>query len=531
MTDQTISELLILFLLAITCARIFYQRQVRSDALAILPSVALIICILYFFAWGVSLSFLVVFVLTVFVFIWNTRALLRLNAQLVIDHYSPWFLIISIINLILVVFAGIFIFSHRPIKVDQKKTAVVKTISSYAGTFTDGFQPLTKPFQKTNVRVWKYTRKGESQPTGKSPEPAPTQAPQTIILFMPDKCATPAIYEPMLIRLATDGYIVYTADFTCKDLRWFNNIEDSIYLRRTAFLNKRIFHTEQYPTFTASLSENLAKEYTTLVQFATPRANDVVLLVGDQIALKALPLAISHSPLVDGTFDLATVNGYTTPGLGPIEQTDPLLAHFFGYERESSQYMSVHLATAIEHAAKELSQTLKAQAEDTTTESKPAKMTTAATTTPAATTAATETPITTTKPTTTTAGTASTSSGTTGATPTLVVPSVTVSETTAAATPAATATPTAAATPAATTTTTATPTTTTKPAATATTTTATPTATTTTTATPTTTTKPTTTTAGTASTSSGTTGTIPTPVVPSVTVPETTTTESPSASQ
>ena len=37
MTNQTISELLLLLFLAISCSRIFFIKNVRSDPLALLP--------------------------------------------------------------------------------------------------------------------------------------------------------------------------------------------------------------------------------------------------------------------------------------------------------------------------------------------------------------------------------------------------------------------------------------------------------------------------------------------------------------
>src|SRR5574344_1342521 len=88
MTDQTISELLVLFLLAIACARIFFHTQVKSDTLSVLPLVAFCVSILAIVAWGLSLIELVNLILSFFITLWNIRALLRLNAQLVIDHYG-----------------------------------------------------------------------------------------------------------------------------------------------------------------------------------------------------------------------------------------------------------------------------------------------------------------------------------------------------------------------------------------------------------------------------------------------------------
>lgn len=352
MNDQTISELLILLLLAISCSRIFFQRQVRSDVLSIIPVLALIISVLNFLAWGISLSSLVVFTLSFFVLIWNIRAILRLNAQLVIDHYGPLFVIISIINLGLVLFAGIFIFIHRPVKINEKKLNVSHTITSYSGSFATGFTEISKPFKKQNALVWKYelkTTTGTTTAANPNAASKPVE-PRKIILFMPDKCSSILDYEPFLVRLAHDGYIVYTADFHCKDLSWFNSFLDSSYTRQFTFLAKRTLKKNEFTAFAKTLTQKLAEEFSTLAQLVPLHDEDIVLMVGDQNALDALPLAQTKTHFIDGTFNLATVEGYTTAGYGPIEQTDPFLAHFLGYERDSSLYMSAHLATSVEQA-------------------------------------------------------------------------------------------------------------------------------------------------------------------------------------
>ena len=59
-------------------------------------------------------------------------------------------------------------------------------------------------------------------------------------------------------------------------------------------------------------------------------------------------IKIAQKDMVRGTFDLSTISSYTTPGYGPVESTDPVLAKILGYPRDGSFYMSSHIAGLLE---------------------------------------------------------------------------------------------------------------------------------------------------------------------------------------
>jgi len=344
MTDQTISELLVLFLLAFSCARIFFHFQVRSDTLSILPLVSLIISVLNFFAWGISAVDLVVFLLAFFITIWNIRALLRLNAQLVIDHFGPLFTIVSIVNLVLVIAVGIIIFKYRPVPVNKQKEAVSETCTSYTGSFTEGFTVGKKPFQNTTARIWKYMPLYNTitDSSGKT-------AANTVVLFIGDKCANTALYRPFLYKLAHDGYTVYSAEFYAKDMRWLGNPKDFEIARRFSFCWKKLQKPLQYNVCKITLSENIIKEYKTFANlvFGDVSPKEIVVLAGDELATEALPHAKDACPIADDTFNIASVSGYTS-AYGPVEQSEPLLAKILGKDRDTTGYMSAHLAHELE---------------------------------------------------------------------------------------------------------------------------------------------------------------------------------------
>lgn len=504
MTDQTISELLVLFLIGFSCSRIFFHRQVKSDTLSVLPAVALLISLLNIFAWGVSLVELVNVVFSLFVTMWNIRALLRLNAQLVIDHYSPWFVIISILNLVIAVFFTIIIIVYRPVKIDAKKQMVNETVTPYSGSFESGFTPVTKPFQKATARVWKYELQSENAQTAPSTTTpattaatgssatttATTQAPQTAapapaapakpaskatILFIADKCSSVQLNRPFLIMLAHDGYTVYAAEFYAKDMKWFNAVSDSALFRRFTFCEKKLRHPQEHASYSTRFNTNLVAEYNTFINLVYPNDESrktaqkgTVILVGDEIARKALSYAVKeNSRLVDGSFNLTAVENYTT-GFGPVEQTEPVLAKILGRNRDTSLFMSAHMAHTLEKAiAKKTApkrilrspvtpitdeQTADGQQEaqiDTDSAENTSLEGTPADDTPAETTASSPTATNTTTSTTSATGatsspstTSSTRAAGTSTTATATVPATTTS-TAAAATPATTATTTA----------------------------------------------------------------------------------------
>jgi hypothetical protein len=158
------------------------------------------------------------------------------------------------------------------------------------------------------------------------------------------------------MKLAADGYTVYSAEFYAKDMHWFKNIFDSSLFRRFAFCERKLRHPAEYAFYANDFSTNLAQEYNTFVtliyQGVSLRSiqNETVILAGDEISQKALPIAFKQNKkLLDGTFNVAFVDRYTA-GFGPIEQTDPLLALFLGRQRDSTMYISAHIAHAVEKA-------------------------------------------------------------------------------------------------------------------------------------------------------------------------------------
>ena len=365
MTDQFISELLVLFLLAITCVRIFFQEHVKTDAIAAVPIVALIISVIILFTFGFSFFTMAILVLSFFVFIWNIRAFLRLKENLVIDHYGPWFIFVSVLNLILILAIFVSLLLFRPVFTSARKSNVAESVTRYEGSFSKGFEQITKPFHLSSAKVWKYEyspldkdnyekNSFNSTVDEKTSNVDKADKNKCTILFISDVCSTPKTYKPFLIKLAQNGYTVYAVDFYSKDMPWFGNSFDKYYIRCFACAMQKLFNSEEYEKVISSNEFKYAKEYEAFVKMINPSAEDTVVLVGENSAKKSFEIVSKKmSGLVDYSISLGDAEGYTTKGWGPVEQTNPLLAKKLGYNRDSSSYMSAHLANYVKDSVEQ----------------------------------------------------------------------------------------------------------------------------------------------------------------------------------
>lgn len=335
MTNQTLSELLLLLFLVIACSRIFFIKNVRSDPLALLPLIALILSVCNIFAWGVSIPELAVCLLCFFVTIWNFRALLRLNGALIIDHYSIRFILISILNLILALLLAAALFMLRPVRTNLKKFGVTKETRELTGSFSTGFTAPTRPFEKTSAFLTTFRAQGNGQPKG-------------TVLLVPNECATAAIYEPFCAKLARDGWTVHAAEFYADDAPWLGGNQDLRVLRRLFLCLARLEGEDSYAPLAALRTERLVQAFRALLELTSPAEDDTVFLVCDGGTQEAFFQVQKESSVTDGSFDLSDIASYPTKGYGPVEQTDPLLAAVLGQKRDGSLYMASHIATVLE---------------------------------------------------------------------------------------------------------------------------------------------------------------------------------------
>ncbi len=345
MTYKTLCEIFLLALLGISCARIFFIKVAHQDPLSVIPIITFILSLLSLLAFGLSLNGILITLLAFIVSLWNANALSRFTHKLVVDHYGMMFTLASIVNIILVIVLIVFTVLYCPAKINMKKYGVKITPQTYSGTLANGFSDYTSPTQSKSIFIKKYTTINEKE--------NPFEESRTIV-FIPNEFSSTDLYEPFLVKLAHDGYTVYSAEFYSKDIRWFNNAWDFKPLRRFAILYCKLKKPELYSAITAQKPENFTKEILTLVKILPISKSDRIFIVGDGESQAAYTAAsIAENGKIKGSFDLSSISSYTTPGFGPVESTEPILAKYLGINKDKTFYMSSHIAGILEKAIDE----------------------------------------------------------------------------------------------------------------------------------------------------------------------------------
>ena len=340
MSYEFLSDLFLLVLLGLACARIFFIQIAHQDPLSVLPIIAFLLSILNLLAFGLSVFRILIFILALVVTLWNSNALSRFNHKLVVDHYGFLFSLSSIIHLILIIVLAVFVILLHPAKIDTKKYGVTITSEVYAGSTESGFSDYTSPSQKRSLFIKKYTSKD------KTANPFPESR---TIIFVPGELSAVDFYEPFFVKLARDGYTVYAADFFADDTKWFSNIFDFKPFRRFVMLFCKEKNQGAYNRAINQKDENFVKEVLALIKQVSPSKSDKVFVVGDgQNQTVYATIRQAEKNRVRATFDLSSIQSYSTPGYGPIESTDPFLAKYLGFKRDGSFYMSSHIAGILE---------------------------------------------------------------------------------------------------------------------------------------------------------------------------------------
>ena len=179
-----------------------------------------------------------------------------------------------------------------------------------------------------------------------------------IIVFLPPKTASAETYLPALVKLAFNGYTVVTGSFYSGDLKWFNDSRDWKILREHAFIymkqQDKKNNTVTYESCFRTHKRDYKKELDALIKYASPQENDSVFIACDEdSALAVEEYYRENSSKLLGFYDLASVPGYTTPGYGPVEQSNPLLAANFNLKKDKSLYMASHIAQCLEENIQE----------------------------------------------------------------------------------------------------------------------------------------------------------------------------------
>ena len=341
MCDSTLSELLVLFLLAASSARVLYIREARIDALASLPQIAFIISLLNIFIWGISPVEIWICIIAFYQFALNVPAAIKVWAYLYVDFYHPAFRFFSIFALLLNLITLVFVFYFRPVYCESNNV-VIETYK-YAGKFSTGFTPIESKLEKADAILTVFKSKEEesdtiSYKTDKGDTVTGTfTAGKPIIIFISDKRANTDMYRPYLEKIAEDGYTVIAGEFFAADMKWIDSAPDIPHFRRFVINMQDLSDVLDVEAQKANYTGRIVKEYTMLLYLAGEfnKERKPYFIIGDKMCSDALPLtAAMYKDAVTGFFDMSSIETYPA-GYGCLEQTDPFLAYLHGRKRDS----------------------------------------------------------------------------------------------------------------------------------------------------------------------------------------------------
>lgn len=329
MTHQTLSNLLVLFMLFIGNARFLIARHTKKDSLSILPFAGLFVAVINVLVFALTIENCVILILAFFSSVWNVRAVLRMLSEVIIDQYEIKLKLICSINAILsaVCIAGVIYF--RPMDFSRTKSPVSQETLLYSGTLQTGFSRISRPFVLTDVKVLHF-------------EPQENTSHATV-LFVPPSTATAELYTGFFQKLARSGFSVYAADFYTDSAGLGKRWTDSRIFKTCIAVKRKLSGTE---TDVQQEKLTLETEFWSLLSICISSKKDAVFLVTDDDPHNAMESVMRKSMgTVSGCFDLSYINDYPTKGFGPVENSYPLLGAVLGVQPDRSGYMSSHLGT------------------------------------------------------------------------------------------------------------------------------------------------------------------------------------------
>ena len=356
MFDSFLAQILALALIFFCSARVFFLKHSRIDCFAVFAPCSLLVSLFSFFCFGFSILNLAVFLLSILVFLTNFRAILRLNAQLIIDGYSIVFIVFSILCMILAVGLGVLIFLLRPVKYTAKDFSIKKT--EYALTGNSKNLKIRESFfsgERFSGNFFIY------EPIAHDEINAEIYSENPILLFAGSVCGEIQNYEPYFMILAQKGYKILAADFFMNDFRILSDFTENSLIKELyeSHFFRRFAATQLFENFRKNQFEQIIEKekslanpkYSALTHLALEFLGDDAkfFYIVDNVDFDSIYSVIDefntepYSNAV-GFFSMNRVDEYKTNGYGFIEQTDILLARQKGFERENKFFIARYVA-------------------------------------------------------------------------------------------------------------------------------------------------------------------------------------------
>lgn len=226
MSDLFISELLILILLLPVVLRSVFIRSHRIDSTTLLAPTAFALCIIVWFAFGISLSVFIVSLLTFIILVSNFRALIRYCGRLFVDYYSVKFKIAMIIEGLASVVMIVALVCFPPVPVQKH------TVRVFSGTSARGFTETHNICENSNLYLTIFEAEESNAVSSKSSFVKP------VILYIPPVYSSAYDVSPRLEAIASQGYTVVCAELYTNTVQYFGNFFDNKIIRPWAM---RIF--------------------------------------------------------------------------------------------------------------------------------------------------------------------------------------------------------------------------------------------------------------------------------------------------
>lgn len=356
MFDCFLAQLLVLIMIFVCCSRIFVLKKARVDCFAAFAPVALFVSVCIFLCFNFSFQSLAVFLLALLVFFTNFRSVLRLAETLVIDSYSPIFIVFTILSLVLTVALLSIIIILRPVKYHAKDFNVETSEYTLTGSNMANLRVKESVFsgERSSAKVFVYS------PVIRDEITQDVYGDNPLLLFSPGIRAKVQDYEPYLMLLAQKGYRVLAADFYSDDIDVLSPLTENKALKAMMKLPllKRfmaIHIEEQNPEeFAVALEKDkgfATKKYSALTKIALELFGDETkcFYIVDNVDFDSIYAVIDEfntEPYSNakGFFSMNRVDEYKTSGYGFIEQTDVLLAYHKGLERENKFFIARYVA-------------------------------------------------------------------------------------------------------------------------------------------------------------------------------------------
>jgi hypothetical protein len=335
MYDSVWAYAFILLVCAVLSVRIFFQNSIAHDSLSTLALANLVLCLLCFFAWGLTVSLLAVTLIAVIVFFINLRCICRYFGRLKHGGYSLGFMILSMAMLPCVAMGMVLVLYARPVQLPAAGFNVTKEKTAFSGSFRNGFTERSAIFEPFNAYVTTYTPHAsiENLASENSLKNIP------LVLFVPDVRASMADYEPFFLLLAQSGAEVKAAEFYTFDGHRFNSLFDVRPLRTFFALLYSLIRAEQFAANADTFDSITRQEYASLVELFGAEASSqgrALYLVSDANPRVLTQTHAQFSQLVTGA--VSVIPG-ARRGLGCMEQTKPLLARYYGLSRDTTLFV------------------------------------------------------------------------------------------------------------------------------------------------------------------------------------------------